>query len=650
VRRRLFLLLLAAFALKAAALAHFNGHPLLQPAGDMDSGVYARLAADVARGDALLRGPGPVPYFVSPLYIYFLAAVHALSAGSLLAAKAVQIALGTAAVGLVWGMTRRLFDDRAALVAGILYALTGVVTFHEILILQAALDPFLTALSLFLLAYALTPGRISLKVNKEGGASAAASPRWAGWEGTGWGRWLAAGGAFGLLALNRPNAILCVAAIAVVLIALTAAPLVARRRGDGRLFLPFKENPLRTFRCAAAFLAGTAALVALPFARNLIVSGEPVLISSHGGLNLYVGNNEKADGTYHHVEGITPSIEGQARDSRAVAEAALGRKLTTSEVSRYFAAKAFAWMREHPRDAARLFLRKLAFTLNRKEITLDYSYAYYSNEEASALRLLFVGAGILVPLGLVGLAARVAARPRARFLVWAAFVPAYVISVAAFFVSSRYRLPLLLPLAAGAGFLLDRVGVWLARRTWKPLVAAGAALLPLFVLANWDFHLDDGVAREETDMVLHLIERDRFDEARAEIERVEQGHRQPSVLHFRAALAYQAKDHVREAVAEFERALTLDPGRREIEIPLGAAHERIGMAHALAGRAADAMRELEVAVRLDPTGASARQNLAALYAEAGRFEEARALAREALRLNPGYPQAEALLQALDGRK
>ena len=92
VRRPLFLLLLATFALKAAVLAHFNAHPLLQPAGDIDGGVYARLAADVARGDLLLRGAGAVPFFVSPLYIYFLAAIHALSAGSLLAAKVVQIA------------------------------------------------------------------------------------------------------------------------------------------------------------------------------------------------------------------------------------------------------------------------------------------------------------------------------------------------------------------------------------------------------------------------------------------------------------------------------------------------------------------------------------------------------------------------------
>ena len=168
MRGRLFLLLLFAFALKAAVLARFVSHPLLQPAGDLDSGVYARLAADVSRGDLLLRGPGPVPYFVSPLYIYVLAAIHALTAGSLLAVKLVQIALGTAAVGFVFGTARRLFGDRAALAAGILCALTGFMTFHEILVLQAALDPFLTALCLYLLAVGLTSGSFSSKVNEEG--------------------------------------------------------------------------------------------------------------------------------------------------------------------------------------------------------------------------------------------------------------------------------------------------------------------------------------------------------------------------------------------------------------------------------------------------------------------------------------------------
>jgi tetratricopeptide (TPR) repeat protein len=646
VRRPLFWLLVVTFLVKLAVLARFNAHPLLQPAGEIDGGVYARLAARVARGDLLLEGEGPVPFFVSPLYIYFLAAIHALSAGSLLAVKVVQIALGTVAAGLVYGMTRRLFNGRAALLAGILYALTGVVTFHEVLILQAALDPFLTALCLYLLAVALTPRRFSSKVKGEAGrGKRPAEPATVG----GWGPWLAAGAAFGLLSLNRPNALLCVAAIAILLLALAAAHLVARRR-DGQPRLPFEENPLRILQVVGAFVVGTGVLVALPLARNLIVSGEPVLISSHGGLNFYIGNNPTADGTYHHVEGITPSIEGQARDAKKVAEAAEGRPLTTTEVSRHFASLAFAWMREHPADALRLFLKKLAFTLNAEEITLDYSYAYYSQEQTSVLTFLFVGAGILVPLGIVGLGVWAKEAPGRAFLVWASFVPVYALSVALFFASSRYRLPLLPPLAAGAGILLDRAGIWLKERRLRALVAAVAAVAPFALLAALDFHLDDGVDRERTEFVLHLIDKEDDERASREIARVAARHRQPGVLYYRVGLALQYKERHADAVRAFRQALALEPAKKEIELSLAVSEEKLALEHVMAGKAEEGMRELEEAVRLDPGGASARQNLAALYAEAGRFKEARALAREALRLNPGYPQAEALLEALDRRK
>ena len=607
----LLFLLVAAFILKALVVARFYDHPLLQPTSDdLDSAVYARLASHVAAGDVLLRGEGAVPYFVSPLYVYFLALVHVVSGGSLLAARLAQILLGTAAVGLLFGAVRRFSSERAAAFAAASLALTGTVTFHEIVILQSALDPFLTALSLWLAARALTRGE------EEPRARVLRA-------------FALAGLAFGLFALNRPNALLPAAALAALL------PLVEGfRRGVPR---------------AAALGAGVVLALSPVTFRNLAVSGEPVLVSSHGGLNFYIGNNEKADGTYHHVEGITPSIEGQARDSRALAEAALGRKLTTSEVSRYFTAKAFTWMREQPRDAARLFLRKLAFTVNREEITLDYSYAYYSREESSALKLLFLGAGLLVPLGIVGLAVRAASPPRTAFLVWASFVPVYLVSVAAFFVSARYRLPLLLPLAAGTGLLADRAGAWLASRAWKPLAVAAAALIPLFVLANWDFHLDDGSDREKQQHVILLIERKDYAEARRRIELLAPRLKEPAVLHYRVGLALQYQNLHGDAVAAFRQALSLDPGRREIQLSMAASEEKLALEHVLAGRREEGMRELEEACRLDPGEASARQNLAALYAEAGRFDEARALAEEALRLNPGYPQAKALLEALSRR-
>ena len=595
---------------------HFDAHPLLQPAGDMDSGVYARLAAEVARGDVLLRGPGPVPYFVSPLYIYFLAAVHALSAGSLFAAKAVQIALGTAAVGLVWGMTRKLFDDRAALVAGILYALTGIVSFHEILILQAALDPFLTALSLFLLANALAPGRISSKVNREGA-------------------WAAAGAAFGLLALNRPNALLCVPAIAAALF----------------LFLPFKENPLRALGVAGAFLAGTAAIVAFPLARNLIVSGEPVLISSHGGLNLLVGNGPGANGVYRWLEGITPSVSGQAADAKKLAERETGRTLTAREVSSFFSRRAFAWIASEPGTAARLFARKLWYVFSNDELALNFSSAWYRRESV-LLRLLAVGPWLLVPLGMAGLALalRGAGRLSGRdAAIWASFVPVYALLVAAFFVATRYRLPLAVPLAAGAGGAVSIVLSALGKRERKPVLVAACVALPFLVLAVWPTGVDDGSSEEEIQWALHLIDTGDVSESAARLNALATVYPLPGVLWFRVGQAWAAAGRLDDAIPALERSLSIDAGQPETRGVLAAARERRGMERAMAGNAAAAVPDLEEAARLDPKNAAVRVNLAAILAERGATGDrarARALAAEALVLEPGYDKAEALLKAL----
>ncbi len=638
MRRRLptflapLLLLLAAFALKTALLEHFDTHPLLQPAGDMDSGVYARLAADVARGDLLLRGPGPVPYFVSPLYIYFLAAVHALSAGSLFAAKVVQIVLGTAVVGLVWAMTRRLFDDRAALVAGILYALTGIVSFHEILILQAALDPFLTALFLFLLAVALSPDqpKTSLKVNEEKAAA-----------------WAAAGAALGLFALNRPNVLPFAAVVAVGLVVRGIGA-----RGERPLSPPFKENPLRTLGFAGAFLAGTAAIVALPLARNLIVSGEPVLISSHGGLNLLVGNGPGANGVYRWLDGITPSVSGQAADAKKLAERETGRPLTTREVSSFFARRAFSWMAEQPQAAVRLFARKIWYVFSNDELSLNFSATWYRRESV-LLRLLAVGPWLLVPLGMAGLVLAVlgAGRFPGRVAgIWASFVPVYALLVAAFFVATRYRLPLAVPLAAGAGGAVSIVWTSLLKRDGKrdrkPVLVAACVALPCLLLALWPTGVDDGSSEEEMQWVLALIETGDVSESTTRLHTLAKTYPMPGVLWFRAGQAWAAAGRLDDAISALERARAIDLEQKETRGVLAAARERRGMERATAGKMSDAAADMEEAARLDPGNPAIRVNLAAILAEQGDSARARSLASEALALRPGYDKAEALLRAL----
>jgi len=300
------------------------------------------------------------------------------------------------------------------------------------------------------------------------------------------------------------------------------------------------------------------------------------------------------------------------RDARTVAETAAGRPLRASEVSRYFYRRAWDWIVLRPGAALRLFLRKLAYCFNAVDLSLNYSYAYYRRDEATLLRVLVVGPWLLVPLGLVGLVAVPRRTGAHGFWIWAAFVPVSAVSVAAFFVSGRYRLPLLVPLCVGAGAAL----VWLvevarARRA-RPLLLAATALILPGGGANWNWRLDDGRSEERTQMIVRLVDGGRFDEARAILE-------------------------------EARRA---EPARSEIRQALARVHESEGVAASLAGRHAEGAADLERAVQLDPESASAQLNLAVAYAQLGRYGEARTHAEQALRLRPDYPQAQGLLDAL----
>lgn len=705
-RRPLYLFLAATLLVKLVVAVQLGGHPLLQPAGELDTAFYVAAGRQVASGDVLL---GSEAYFASPLYIYFLGAIFALTGGSLSAARIVQAGLGTLAVALVFAMTHRWFGSRAAWAAAVLAAATGILTFYEITILQAALDTVLTAAGLFLLTRALQDGR--------------------------WRDFFATGVVFGLHALNRPNVIVYAA---VLILALAAMGIARNRRNDGPGYWPI-----------LTLTAGLLTALAPVGVRNYLATGELVMISSHGGLNFYIGNNPQADGTYHHVEGITPSIAGQARDARVVAESARGRRLNDAEVSGHFYDRSLAWIAANPVRALRLFILKLAYVFTATDLTLNYSYTYYSRDEPTLLRVLAIGPWLLVPIGLVGLAAPVVARGLPsihaargwRYALWAAFVPVYALSVAAFFVSGRYRLPLLVPLAVGGGAAISVLhDVWRMRRT-SALVSLLAALAISGVGANWRWGLDDGRSLERTEMILFFVDHRRDAEAARLLARTESSHPDPGLMLGRVGSAYLERGDATQALPLLERALAAGDARPELRLSLGQAlldggranealphleaarmagvrpalatydlaraqaaagdrpralatlrelpaaasldtaslvaaarlalelrdpalaetwltlasrhepqsaaiQEPLGLAYAMQGRRDEGIAALERGVSLDPSSASARLNLAVLYAEAGHVDQARQQAIEALRLRSDYPQAQQFLRAL----
>lgn len=436
--RSLAVVVFAALAVKLVILFQLADHPLLGEESGLDTTAYVELARRVVGGDLTL---GPGVYFLSPLYIYFLATMLAIG-DSLTVARVAQVLLGACAVGAIWQLTHWWANQRAAFIAAGVAIATGVVTFYEVVILQAALDTAMTAAAMLALAAALRTD----------------DSRWFG----------GAGIAFGLAALNRPNFLLVIAGLAVL------------------MFIAKRVRP-------AVWIVAGAALACAPVAiRNGVVAGEWLSVSSHGGLNLYIGNSPQATGFYVAVPGITPSIAGQARDTREVAGRALGREVTDAEASDYFRDQAVTWMQQHPIDAGTLFIKKFLYTFHAKYVALPHSYPFYVYDTDAWLRWLPLGPWIVMPLGLVGLGLLWMRQRNAETALWIAFVPMYAAAVAVFFVADRYRLPLLVPLCVGSGITIDATIVALRERRLKSLAVPGVALVALLCAVNWPSPLNEG--------------------------------------------------------------------------------------------------------------------------------------------------------------
>ena len=93
-----------------------------------------------------------------------------------------------------------------------------------------------------------------------------------------------------------------------------------------------------------------------------------------------------------------------------------------------------------------------------------------------------------------------------------------------------------------------------------------------------------------------------------------------------------------DAIAQYREALRLDP-------KLAEAHNGLGAALATAGHADEAMAEYEKALELKPL-ASAHLNIALLLIKRGQIAEARRQLETALSVDPGYMPARQTLDYL----
>lgn len=607
----------------------------------LDAAWYDELARRVAGLDG---GPGGLlqegAFPMAPLYGYALALVYAVWGADdptpvfVLQALGGGLTAGLAAL-LASALWRPLQEDQgggptgpagalAALVAGLAVATYPVAIHYDITLLGVGLSTLLTTAAALALVVAWQP--------RSGPATASLG-----------------GLCLGVAITARAN--LLVVAPFVLLAFFVRAALAGPRRG----------------RAVAATLAlgiSLAAPVGLCAAHNLAASGELVLVSSNGGINLYRGNNPHVVDQAVQAMRLPADRDGIARKARLIASRESGRWLSPAETDRYWVRRALAHWREDPARYLGLFLRKLHQALAPREVGDDTDLAALADRSHVLSRLPWLF-GPLAVLGVLGL---VVSGPLRAWPWRRADLPARLLlgaglaSVALFFVLSRYRLALAPSLFAYAGVAVVWIGARLRARRLRPLALGGAHVAitglllwldPLTPWLPWSWMADRGYQEPPACALdTHVLRAPRIEaeyrRAKAELLAGQEdaaGQRLGALLqadpgHLPAAVDLAAlllqRGDLQAVVTLSDAVLRADPCDDKAWANLGTARLR-------QGRPRDAARAFEQARTLDPYAPEYEAALGEALLEIGEVERALPLLESAVRWGPELWQPRAIL-------
>lgn len=502
-------------------------------------------AAEILSG----RGWGAAPFFMAPLYPHLLAPVAALTSDPATGVRALQLVAGLATWLLAVGAAWRKVGPGAAVAAGWLLALAGPPLLYENLLL---VDPWLALLLTALLWFDPAEGTVR--------------------------RPAVAGALAALAALGRASYLLIGPLIWLRI-------LLASGAGD------------RGKRLGAAVAAW--ALLLAPVAIQNAATGAPgTLVSTNGGINLYLGFHDGSRGGFHKTPEL---LFAEDPTGQRAASAAEGRSLSPAETSRYWTGRAVSWIAQNPGKTLALEIRKLAMWLGSREQPQIEVFPVLRARHGP-LRWAPLHFGWFLALAALGFAAEARGARRGALWRgwgwWAGLLLVCCLTSLATFSVGRFRLPAWALLSLPAGVGVKSLVTW-AREGRRKALVWGLALVALVLIATSVF--------PSADM-------------------------RRAAAHFHRSLAQRDLEagEPQRALEELDRAATLDA-----DLPL-LDHTR-GVALARLGRDEEAIRAYRESLARVGPHPKTLQNLGALYGKSGRHEEALRYLREAARMRPDDP-------------
>ncbi len=555
-KERLFLLgvFLLAFILRLIYLLQVKSNPhFFSPT--MDPLYHDIWAQNIAGGNWI----GGKVFFRAPFYAYFLAIVYKIFGHDYIVPRLIQHLIGSFSCILVYLVAKRLFSRRVAIVASLLAATYGMLFYFEN---ELLLDSFLIFFDLLLI--------LSLLVAKD-------NPKFL--------NWLVCGIILGFSAITRPTVLVFIPFLWLW------------------IFLLFtKEKRLKeVLTFCLIFVIGSALIISPVTLMNYLAGKDFVLIASQGGINFYIGNNENSDG----MSAIFYKQDWQYQDFQKMAEKESGRNLKPSEISDFYYKKGIAFILNQPQKAFKLLVKKSYMFWNKFEVSNNQDI-YFFRRYSSLIRILPIGFWLIGPLGLVGMVFSFCHKRNRTTNKWKNtilpmfFVFSYMLTVVAFFVTARFRLPVIPFLIIFSAFVLVWFWEKVSSKELRNLVLFFFLLFPFLILTNSNaYHLSVGD----------------FSQA-----------------HFSLGNAHLKADRLDLALEEYDVALERNPD-------LPRAHLNKGIVFLRRKEYVNAQEEFRLELKINPNEDKAYNNLSAALRFQGLYDQAVEAAQKAVNLKSYYPEA-----------
>lgn len=584
----LLFILLVAFIVRLIYLWGQYQHNPIFNTPIIDSLVHHQWALKIASGE----GMGSQPYFRAPLYYYFLAIIYKLFGPNIGVARLLQCLMGSISCYFIGLIGYRLKGFWTGMLAGIIAAFYWPFIYFDVELLTVGLEIFLDLLLLWTLFQAESKRS--------------------------WTLFIVSGFFLGLSAITRPNIL--------VFIPVILAWLIANSKTS--------QKRVWAFLMTVLVLIG-AALPILPVTfRNYFIGGEPILISSNGGVNFYIGNNPLSDGITAAVPGTRHDFWGGYEDTHLIPQMELGRELKEAEISDYWYKKSFQWIRSEPGEWARLMFKKFLLFSTTHELP-NNKPIYFFARFAPVSAIFWVGFSLVATLGLAALIF-IKQRWHTCFLLLS-FMILYMCSVVLFFCPARYRLPvvpiLILLASMGVSYTIEDIKL----KSFKlpsiyfilcTIIATALYLNPL----RYSYKLSHQEAQGHCILGIVLAKQEKLDDAIEEYNQSLQINPYDPRTHCKLGFVLAKQGKTGKAIERFQEALRINPAQLE-------ARFRLGTCLFEEGKLEEAIEHYYKALRINPAYVEIYNNLGNAYLKKGLIKEAIDEYKKALKINPDCAEA-----------